>query len=252
MSFIRELRHKFAMKGDTKKHIFFMLAEVVLITVGIVVAMQFDDWKEKKENKKQTIVLLQQLEVEFNELKVVTLQGIESLKKGRENIEILYKACGKENNFTNYELGLLFNLASVYTRIEFDVVTLDEAINSGKISLIENSELRLLLSSFEKVMEVIEHKIVNIERELIRQKETTMKYIPWRDFDNVLFPDLELGNTQMNLNGNDIFKDPLFENNIAENYWTNQVLEGIYNEKIIARADRILELIQAELQLGKE
>ena len=229
-----------------------MLAEVILITVGIVVAMQFDDWNKNKENKEQTIVLLQQLEVDFKELKAVTLLGIEELKEGRENIAILYKACGKENYFTNYELGVLFTSSTTLIRLEFDMGILNEAINTGKISLIENSELRLLLSSWDRVLKVIDARIASMEDILILHQKTTMQYIPWRDFDNVYFPDLELGNTQLILNGNDIFKNPIFENNIGQKYWFNTELEKTYNEKILSQSDKILELIQTELAGDKE
>ena len=83
----------------------------------------------------------------------------------------------------------------------------------------------------------------------VKHEEVTMKYIPWRDFDNVYFPDLELGNSELNFNANDIFKDPLFENNIGQKYWFNQELEELYNEKIIVKVEKALELIHIELEL---
>ena len=144
---------------------------------------------------------------------------------------------------------MLFTAAQTYTRIEFDMVTLNESINTGRISLIESPELRLLLSSFGRVMEVIENRISLISDISIVHQEVSMKYIPWRDFDDVYFPELELGNSELILNGNDIFKDPLFENHIGQKYWFNQELEELYNEKIIAQVEKALELMRVELEM---
>lgn len=44
MSFLRRVRHQLVMEGESKKHGFFMLAEMVLIIVGITTALQLDNW----------------------------------------------------------------------------------------------------------------------------------------------------------------------------------------------------------------
>lgn len=249
MSLLRRTSKQLSFGRERKENLLYIFTEIMLITIGVSIAIQLNSWKDERENQKQKIVLLQQLDIEFKQFKAATLFAVEELKEGRKTIEVLYKACGKENNFTNYELGVLFTAADSYTRIEFNMVTLNESINTGKISLIENPELRLLLSSFGRVMEIIENRTSNIENISVIHQEVTKKYIPWRDFDNVYFPNLELGNSELLLNGNDIFKDPLFENNIGQKYWFNQELEKLYNEKIITQVEKALELIRVELEL---
>jgi len=249
MSLLRSVRNQLSFGGEYNKNVLYIFTEIMLITIGVSIAIQLNSWKDERENSKQTIVLLQQLDVEFKQFKAVTSVAIEKLKEGRNSIKVLYKACGKENNFTNYELGVLFTEAQTYTRIEFNMVTLNESINTGRISLIENPELRLLLSSFGRGMELIENRITYMSDISVKHEEVTMKYIPWRDFDNVYFPDLELGNSELNFNANDIFKDPLFENNIGQKFWFNQELEDLYNEKIIVKVEKALELIHIELEL---
>lgn len=61
MSFLRRVRHKLAWEGETKRHGFFMLAEKVLIIVGITVALQLDNFNESSRNLKTEKALLLEL-----------------------------------------------------------------------------------------------------------------------------------------------------------------------------------------------
>ena len=89
MSLLRSVRKQLFFGGDRKKHVLYVFTEIMLITIGVSIAIQLNSWKDEKENHKQTIVLLQQLDVEFRQFKAVTLLGIEELKEGRNSIEVL-------------------------------------------------------------------------------------------------------------------------------------------------------------------
>ena len=46
MSILRKTRFKSLLDGDMKKHGFFMIAEMLLIMIGINGALQIDNWNE--------------------------------------------------------------------------------------------------------------------------------------------------------------------------------------------------------------
>ena len=46
MSILRKTRFKSLLDGDMKKHGFFMIAEMLLIMIGITGALQIDNWNE--------------------------------------------------------------------------------------------------------------------------------------------------------------------------------------------------------------
>ncbi len=249
MSFLRKLRHQFVLKGDAKKHALFMLAEIILITVGISVALQFDEWKEEKEVKKSEIVLLDQLYVEFNEIRNRTLVSIGEIKSRRPDIALLYQSCGKSNNnFSELRLAQLLSTAYLHQKINFNNGILEEALATGKVSLIKNDELRVALSSWENRVKDMYEVNQNLNNFMVDYINYSFKYVPYRILDDGFYPELELGASKLGKNPNLIFQDLIFENQIGLIYFQNETLERKYNNRLLTPCENILELIQQELE----
>ena len=248
MSFIRKLRYSFVMKGDAKKHAIFMLAEIILITIGISVALQFEEWKGEKEIKKSEIVLLDQLFVEFNEIRNRTLLSIDEIKSRRPDIALLYQSCGKlDNNFTALKLSQLLSTAYMHQNFNFNNGILEEALATGKVSLIRNDELRVALSSWKNRVKEMYEINQNINNLMVKYINYSFKYVPYRILDDGFYPELDLGPSKLATNPNLIFQDLIFENQIGLIHFQNENLEGKYKVRLFAHCEIILELIRLEL-----
>ena len=58
--FLRKIRYSLIQGDNMKKYVFYAVGEVMLVVIGILIALQIDDWNEnRKENNLKNAFLLQ-------------------------------------------------------------------------------------------------------------------------------------------------------------------------------------------------
>ena len=57
IKFFRKIRHKLLNEGRLKKYLIYAIGEILLVMIGILLALQVNNWNEK--NKKKEIQLAQ-------------------------------------------------------------------------------------------------------------------------------------------------------------------------------------------------
>ena len=120
MSILRKTRFKSLLEGDMKKHGFFMIAEMLLIMIGITGALQIDNWNENVNNKRSEIELLQQLEIEFEGVSNIINSNLENTLLKDSLLFKLYKSCGTDQqNYSHDEV--LDWVARGITTNDFDI-----------------------------------------------------------------------------------------------------------------------------------
>ena len=142
MSFVRNLRHSFILKGDYKKHVVFMLFEILLITIGISIALQFDDWENAKKDTKVRTQYLIDLKKELE----ADVDFFRKLIPGQKRTELVtrevYRVL-KENDLEVDMLQFINDLASItrWSAWGRKPIIWRELQFSGKLDLISNREL---------------------------------------------------------------------------------------------------------------
>jgi len=64
MKFLRNIRHSLFGRGEFKGYALYALGEVVLVVIGILIALQIDNWNEHRKNRISNNIMLQQLREE--------------------------------------------------------------------------------------------------------------------------------------------------------------------------------------------
>ena len=142
MSFIRNLRHNFILKGDYKKHAVFMLFEILLITIGISIALQFDDWANAKKDAEVRTQYLIDLKKELES----DVDFFRKLIPGQKRTELVtrevYRVL-KENDLEVDMLQFINDLAAItrWSAWGRKPIIWRELQFSGKLDLISNREL---------------------------------------------------------------------------------------------------------------
>jgi len=131
-------------------YLVYAIGEVVLVVIGILIAIQIDNWRENKEIRsiEQQYLLALKDEFEYNkgELKVV----VDRNDINGENMLKLVNHMGPGDfEITEEELGSLLQ-NSLSNEIQFNPSqgVLDEIISSGKLGMFSSHELRFALSSW--------------------------------------------------------------------------------------------------------
>ena len=168
IKFIRNMRQTLLMENKTSKYLKYAVGEIVLVVIGILIALQINNWNEsQKALKKEKIYLVklsQNLKDDISLLEdIIKTDSIIIYDLTKLSQEILTATSIKEiNHKTNSRFRyLLFNP---------NKTTLDNIISSGQIEIIRNDSIveNLLkyYKSVTKYREGIDESLKNYSRDI--------------------------------------------------------------------------------------
>jgi hypothetical protein len=141
IKFFRKIRYDLMVKNKTGKYLKYAVGEIVLVMIGILLALQVNNWNENLKEIEQEKFILEKLKVDINsDLELISYQ----IDKANRFIG-QYKFCvevilGEKQ--TTYE-EFIENLSSILTIIAFDQnrTTFNNIVSSGRIEFLRNQVL---------------------------------------------------------------------------------------------------------------
>jgi hypothetical protein len=129
--------------GKTGKYFKYAIGEIVLVVIGILIALQINNWNERRIEKRLERAILSQLQTEFQS----------NLKQLDQKINIKKETCNSALQLFKYidfeELrnkdSVDYHLARTIPFTTFDPIVNDLAI-SGELRLIKNDSLKQKLT----------------------------------------------------------------------------------------------------------
>ncbi len=140
--FFRSIRQKLLSENKFTKYLFYAIGEIILVVIGILIALQINNYSEQQKERKQERILLTNLandvaqdilQIENNtELSRERLQRLDSLVQ-------LLRAPDSVNTsrFVRQSYEFVFDQ---YFKSNSGIF--DEAVSSGKMSYVQNESLR--------------------------------------------------------------------------------------------------------------
>lgn len=124
------------------RYFFYAVGEIVLVVIGILIALQIDNWNRQYEHNQQEERILHNLILDL-EKDVKQLTFLRKESKGRQaNIDTLYDLMLEPEEHTSERfLHLVFPLF-YEGHFEVNSGTFDESLGSGTIRFIRNDTLR--------------------------------------------------------------------------------------------------------------
>jgi hypothetical protein len=238
------------MENKTGKYFKYAIGEIVLVVIGILIALQINNWNELRKADVEEQRALHNIHRDFLKNKTI-LEEVKtnSLLIMNSGIQILNHTGSKSKpdseNTMNVLLNKLFNSSPYYPQNGF----LDDLLSSGKLGIFKNVELRNLLSSWKPEIEILEEKFNSLDEAEDILNTYILDQGSWLNADqvdettrSVVFP--ESGFPVDNRNLLDVL---LFENLVenltikADNYYAaQQKAEKLLNE-IIALLENEIE-----------
>lgn len=132
----------------TGRYLLYAIGEIFLVVIGILIALQVNNWNQEKKNKITEVALLEQLEKDLtNSLGDIEF-NINLIDKGIQSSEFLLHYMNTDQPY-NDSLASHFASAFPWTRLMISLGTY-ETIKSHGIEIISNHELRdKLVNAFE-------------------------------------------------------------------------------------------------------
>tara|TARA_R110000744_G_C19329112_1_gene558379 strand:+ start:115 stop:930 length:816 start_codon:yes stop_codon:yes gene_type:complete len=240
IKFFRKIRQNLLMENKTGKYFKYAIGEIVLVVIGILIALQINNWNNEQNRIKSETIILKQLISDLTKSQA-------ELKKYEEAMVERAKACVIVCH-AFYKEDIPNDSIYVYMRkplgTEIYSPTLGTArsiINSGNISLIKSDDLKNKITAY---VEIVEYKLKNINRYeetyfrngmmLLKEVMQITNLFPKSDLLNLAVSDSILisRNDKLNIMPSVIEKIP-FEKDLKELYQNYKVFSA-YNSLLIS------------------
>ncbi len=162
------------MENKTGKYFKYAIGEIILVVIGILIALQINNWNQNRLNDKLEVQYYERLLEDFNEEKVI-IQATLNYSK-----QVSFHAKNAISVFENSEEmnpNPVDNLIDMYQASQLldpnaTASTYKELIASGQINLIQNDSLKTAVMRYYEVdwPETQVFKVSNIYRENLRGK----------------------------------------------------------------------------------
>lgn len=241
-------------QAPPEKYIWFAILEVLLVVIGILIALQVNNWTEEQKLRTIEKSVLMDLRSEL----YANISRLDSIINERENVlaagRLLLEQSGPDASWdseVNFD-SLLFKIIVSGWKFfpESGVVT--DILNSGKLNVIQNDSLRYMISSLPADI-----ALLNDEDDTYRL-DLHGYFVPFfsgnyaiRNIvkDRGLFGrDMDLGVSTFRTYPESLLRNQELEGVLTiQTIWTNTAI-GLYNRQLNTYKT-ILRLINQELEL---
>ena len=150
IKFFRKIRQNLLMENKTGNYFKYAIGEIVLVMIGILLALQVNNWNEQRKERIQEKIFLKRFEVELNTNLENILNAI-SLNKSRiHRAEFLLRTIDKPQLAEDSSSYFMKSIEHAgYTNIPLiSDNAFEELKSSGNLSLISNQALRAALQKY--------------------------------------------------------------------------------------------------------
>ena len=155
IKFFRKIRQKLLSEGKTGKYFKYAIGEIALVVIGILIALQINNWNEtRKENNLKQNYYRQILE----DLKVDKIDAEYMIRKIDSSLTIFnnYNNTFKEPDLTfDQTFQNVSNIDLLSLLFQFKSTTTKQLVSSGEIKLLD-SEIRKIIISYDGKKERLE------------------------------------------------------------------------------------------------
>lgn len=174
LKFFRKTRQKLLTENKFSKYLLYAVGEIVLVVIGILIALQINNWNEanKQQLKSENLNIRLQNQIEQNIQ--TTKNRIDNVKVQVDNLtNIMLMIGGPLEEFNLKGLDSQLNNLLLDYHLSLDLNTLEEAQDNGEIASIKNDSLRVALYKLVTVNKTLE------ERETVANGDNLNFVVPY-------------------------------------------------------------------------
>ncbi|NNF34727.1 MAG: hypothetical protein HKN68_11485, partial [Saprospiraceae bacterium] len=139
IKFFRKTRQKLLSDGKTGKYFKYAIGEILLVVIGILIALQINNWNSTRKAYNQELELYSKLLIDVN----TNFNNIDWKKNELKNFQNLYYQIFNESRGkAEYDPNMHYNLFYYVTQAEVDI----SEKHSASLSRISNDSIRGLLT----------------------------------------------------------------------------------------------------------
>ncbi len=150
IKFFRKIRKKLAAENKPMKYLRYAIGEILLVVVGILIALQINNWNENRKERLTEIKYLKNLRYDLQNDSTDLIEFI-SIRLGQTNAAQKLLTHAKLNQFDDvYKLDSLYVTLAMWWEYVPNNNTFEELRSSGNLQLLKNDTIRNLLLDLNK------------------------------------------------------------------------------------------------------
>ena len=150
----RKIRYDLIEKNKTGKYFKYAIGEIVLVVIGILIALQINNWNEQRKTQGNQDKYSMLLKTEANNNLKEVYKAIDVVSTTNLwQIKIFELIDGKQDTITENYLSQAFGKVFVYTyKFKYENSALSELKTSGDLKNVLNDSLRKYLIALEPLV----------------------------------------------------------------------------------------------------
>jgi hypothetical protein len=250
--FYRKIRKKLADSNQFLKYSRYAIGEIVLVVIGILIALQINNWNEDQKGRLREMTYLENIKTDL-------LLNIDELNNFFEARESCVASCDIVLDYYNAVIPVdldHFNYHSLNIQIWFPFIqhdnTYQELLNSGNLAILSNKSIKDGLQN----MQVGFKKIAFIEGEMQQDYESYLYdiYFSSADLDNNIRnfeAQMDPENKQANIEISEeevklLLNNMKFKNGVVLSKYNSGLLMAEY-QTMIQNTRELIDLIEKEI-----
>ena len=162
IKFFRKIRQRLLSENKFSQYAFYALGEIILVVIGILIALQINNWNESKKERDKEKAFLKEINLDFKSNKtqldsIISYNKV-SLHAGARLIEIIETfdlkdpKVNESNAHLRDSIGYYYRLMWRNKSFNPKNGSVEALLNSSSFDLIENDTLRRNLISWKDVL----------------------------------------------------------------------------------------------------
>ena len=258
ITLFRRVRQKFINSGATQKYLLYAVGEILLVMIGILLALQVNNWNEERLRTADEMEVLQNVKTDFQDA-IQELNYLNNLRASMNEIidDFVRDGVYPDERYMESELDSLFAILMFAPTFNNQSGSLDVLLNSGRINLVQDDSLRAMLLNWPGlVQDMVEGEVDQVEFQYNRYTPKIIEYISlnkvYRKFkmNSMGNKTIEIYKRQTRTDSdyNGLFRDPEFENILVRREILLRIA-AIEAETLIQTASLITQRIDQQIGL---
>ncbi len=171
IKFFRHIRQNLIMENKTGKYFKYAIGEIILVVIGILIALQINNWNENSKEQTKESNYLKNLQRDLND-QIVSIDNQIAYETKFINAASYLITYFNTNSSKNLDSIFFSKLSDLHTRKTFIITdpTYTDLLSSGNINLIKKEKFKDQLIQYYQELERIEKVIQNNNTLLVDQQ----------------------------------------------------------------------------------
>ena len=141
IKFFRKIRQKLLSENKFSKYLLYAIGEIILVVIGILIALQINNWNENRKLTETKRNYYQQILVDLKNDKTYSKYMISIIDSSLTRFDTYIKAYEKPDLTFSEIFENISTMPIGYTILKFESTTIESLINNSEMKLID-TELR--------------------------------------------------------------------------------------------------------------